>query len=330
MATAWTGRLLVAWGGQTAARSGEAAANGAAYDPAANRWQVLPPSPLTARYGTTAVWTGREVLFWGGQAADGVFADGAAYEPEARTWRRLPAAPMGARADHQAVWTGREMVVWGGYAGCCPYDSVIHDAAAAAYDPATDQWRTIAPVPPLWSGDDGSAVTVVDGDRPLVWRRGHLGAYDAAVDQWEEIPGALAPPEPAPGELVTNTTGDPFALGVAAGGEAFLWTGPTGRLDGVAYRPAPPPGSWRRTARLTAQPGGTIAAGGPDRIYAAVGQSTQVLGYRIGEDRWEELPPAPIPTRSFAALVWTGSELLFWGGVGAEGPEMGGATWHCC
>jgi len=58
--------------------------------------------------------------------------------------------------------------------------------------------------------------------------------------------------------------------------------------------------------------------------------STQVLEYRIGENRWVELPPAPIPTRSFAALVFTGSELLFWGGVGAEGPEMSGATWHCC
>jgi hypothetical protein len=222
------------------------------------------------------------------------------------------------------------MVVWGGYPACCTIDSVIHDPAAAAYDPATDRWRSLPPVPPLWSGDDGSAVTVVDGDRPLVWRRGHLGVYDAATDQWEEIQGAPAPLDPAPGELVTSTTSDPFALGVATGGEAFLWTGSTGRLDGVAARRSPPPGAWRRTARLAAQSGGTIAAGGPDRIYAAAGQSSQVLEYRIGENRWVELPPAPIPTRSFAALVFTGSELLFWGGVGAEGPEMSGATWHCC
>ncbi|HEY0398925.1 MAG TPA: hypothetical protein VGF00_11085, partial [Acidimicrobiia bacterium] len=128
-----------------------------------------------------------------------------------------------------------------------------------------------------------------------------------------------------------------------AGGEAFTWTsGPTGRLDGLAYRPAAAAngpsgaggsgtaGTWRRVAALDGQYGATVTAGGPDRIFAAAGQSARVLEYRIADDRWEELPLAPIPTRSAAVLVWTGSELLFWGGIGDEGPEMDGATWHCC
>src|SRR5205807_4897393 len=145
---------------------------GAAYEPGADRWQVLPPAPVAGRFGTSAVWSGREVLFWGGQAgADtrglhlppptatgglhlppptGTFADGAAYDPATRRWRKLPAAPIGARTGHQAVWTGREMVVWGGYPRCCPIDSVIHDPAAAAFDPATNRWRRIADVPPPW------------------------------------------------------------------------------------------------------------------------------------------------------------------------------------
>jgi hypothetical protein len=117
--------------------------------------------------------------------------------------------------------------------------------------------------------------------------------------------------------------------GTAAGTELFAWIGSAGsRLDGLAYRPSS--ASWRRHAPLEAQLGAVIVAAGADRLFVTVGQSARVLEYRIADDRWEELPLAPIPTRSAAVLVWTGSELLFWGGIGDEGPEMDGATWHCC
>ena len=266
--------------------------------------------------------------FWGGQGApDTTFADGAAYDPATQRWRVLPAAPTEGRTNHQAVWTGKEMVVWGGFGRRCPIDSVIHDPAAAAYDPVTDRWRRIGDVPPPWSGDDGSAVTVAAVGRPFLWRQGHLAAFDAATNAWSEIAGVK--PAPLPGNpALPTTTADPFALGVSVDHEVFTWTGKSGELQGLAWRSSD--GRWRRTATLDGQPGASIAAGGPGRIYAATGQSARVLEYRIGEDRWEELPLPPIPTRSAAVLVWTGSELLFWGGVGDEGPEMDGAIWHCC
>ncbi|MDQ1515795.1 MAG: hypothetical protein QOE80_1625 [Actinomycetota bacterium] len=385
MAAVWTGRQLVVWGGQAGDGTRRASGDGAAYDPGADRWEALPPAPVAGRFGTSAVWTGREVLFWGGQAGPdtrglqlppttATFADGAAYDPATRRWRTLPVAPIGARTGHQAVWTGREMIVWGGYSRCCPIDSVIHDPAAAAYDPATDRWRRIADVPPPWSGDDGTAATVVDDDRPLIWRHSHLAAYDPATDRWGEASGGPPPPAPVPAPAPGNpalpsaTTGDPFVLaavdggdgasgkggaggagagggsatgsgtgagtgprrgGAARGREVFTWTGNSGqRLNGVAWRPSD--STWRRIAPLDGQSGAAVTAGGPGRIYAAAGQSARVLEYRIADDRWEELPLAPIPTRSAAVLVWTGSELLFWGGIGDEGPEMNGATWHCC
>jgi hypothetical protein len=328
MAAAWTGQQLVVWGGQSGDGHWQPASAGAAYDPAADRWQVLPRAPIAPRFGATAVWTGRDVLIWGGQGGlDTTFADGAAYDPATRRWRLLAAAPIEARTSHQAVWTGSEMIVWGGFARCCPIDSVIHDPAAAAYDPATDRWRRISDVPPPWSGDDGSAVTVSDNGRPLVWRHGQLAAYDAAQNAWSEVAGAMPAPlpfNPAP----PSTSADPFALGVSVDHEAFTWTGRSGELDGLAWRSSD--GSWRRTATLDAQSGASIAAGGMGQIYAAAGQSARVLEYRIADDRWAELPLPPIPSRSAAVLVWTGSELLFWGGIGDEGPEMDGARWHCC
>ena len=326
MAAAWTGRQLVVWGG-LGADGHQSGADGAAYDPAADRWEVLPPAPIAARFGASAVWTGREVLIWGGQGGPGrTFADGAGYDPASKRWRVVPAAPVGARTSHQAVWTGREMVVWGGFGRCCPIDSVIHDPAAAAYDPATDQWRRMADVPPPWSGDDGSAVTMADGERPLVWRQGHLGTYDAATDVWSDVEGVQPTPLPSAGG--PGTTADPLAVGVVFGDEVFMWTGRSSELRGVAWRASDR--SWRRTATLDGQSGASVTAGGPGRIYAATGQSARVVEYQIAQDRWEELPLPPVSTRSAATLVWTGSELLFWGGIGDEGPEMDGAIWHCC
>jgi N-acetylneuraminic acid mutarotase len=326
MSAVWTGRQLVVWGGQ--ADGHEPVAAGAAFDPSADRWEVLPAAPIAARFGASAVWTGREVLIWGGQRGpDVTLADGAAYDPAARRWRVVPAAPIGGRTGHQAVWTGTEMVVWGGIGRCCPIDSVVHDPAAAAYDPAVDRWRRTGDVPPPWSGDDGTAVTVVDGGRPMIWRGGQRAAYDAASNAWSRVSGDAAPSPPEDTARPSTTT-DPFAAGVAADHEIFTWTGKSGELHGAAWRPAN--GTWRRTATLDAQAGGSLAAGGPGRIYAATGQSARVLEYQINGDRWQELPLAPINTRSAAVLVWTGSDLLFWGGMGDEGPEMDGAIWHCC
>jgi hypothetical protein len=69
-------------------------------------------------------------------------------------------------------------------------------------------------------------------------------------------------------------------------------------------------------------------AAGPDRLFVAAGQSARVVEYRTADDRWSDLPLPPIPTRSDVTLVWTGSELIVWGGMGDEGPEMDGAAWR--
>jgi streptogramin lyase len=79
----------MAWGGGTADSGGDVppatvVAAGAAYDPAADRWESLPTAPLAARARAIAVWTGRELVVWGGEADSGhraQFDDGAAYTP---------------------------------------------------------------------------------------------------------------------------------------------------------------------------------------------------------------------------------------------------------
>src|SRR5438477_1698558 len=64
----------------------------------------------TARYGHTAVWTGSEMILWGGGSNTG-----GRYNPSTDSWTATSTtnAPT-ARSPHTAVWTGSEMIVWGG------------------------------------------------------------------------------------------------------------------------------------------------------------------------------------------------------------------------
>lgn len=60
--------------------------SGARYDPAAGRWAALPMTGApSARYDAVAVWTGRELIVWGGSHRETPLADGATY--------RLPLSP---------------------------------------------------------------------------------------------------------------------------------------------------------------------------------------------------------------------------------------------
>jgi hypothetical protein len=67
------------------------------------------------RIGATAVWTGSEMIVWGGVDQSEVGLDtGGIYNPSTDSWTPTPTnAPIGA-FDHTAVWTGTEMIVWGG------------------------------------------------------------------------------------------------------------------------------------------------------------------------------------------------------------------------
>jgi hypothetical protein len=76
-------------------------------------WQTLDPGPLDPREASALVWTGDELVVWGGareQSTDG-FSDGAAYDPETASWRTLSPSPLpGSPAI--GVWTGEEVLVW--------------------------------------------------------------------------------------------------------------------------------------------------------------------------------------------------------------------------
>jgi hypothetical protein len=139
----WTGRELLIWGGGDAHQGGIAAdPDGAAYEPVGRTWRKLPPAPVPPRLGAANVWTGTELLIWGGSDCGGCGTEpigaGAAYDPATNQWRKLATSPLRATRFPPAVWAGSEMVVSGNFSAGVP---------AAAYDPATNSWRSLPAVP---------------------------------------------------------------------------------------------------------------------------------------------------------------------------------------
>jgi hypothetical protein len=67
-----------------------------------------------ARQFHTAVWTGSEMIVWGGNTSSGFLNTGGRYSPATDSWISTSTtnAPTG-RWHHTAVWTGSEMIVWG-------------------------------------------------------------------------------------------------------------------------------------------------------------------------------------------------------------------------
>ena len=87
----------------------------------------------------TAVWTGSEMIVWGGYGENGTpMNSGGKYNPATDSW--TPVSDGDARQQrsiHTAIWTGSEMIVWGG----------THRGnnlqTGGRYNPATDSWSPI-------------------------------------------------------------------------------------------------------------------------------------------------------------------------------------------
>ena len=115
---------MIVWGGVTNGLVSPYVNTGGRYSPFRNAWTAtLTNAPLVGRADHTAVWTGNEMIVWGGvsstlPAYPAYHNSGARFSPATDSWLNLPAylSPT-ARAYHTAIWTGTEMVVWGGYNG---------------------------------------------------------------------------------------------------------------------------------------------------------------------------------------------------------------------
>ena len=275
---------------------------GARLNLATKRWRGMRRAPLAWRSDYSAVWTGREVIVWGGVGVwTPLTPDGARYRPTANVWRSLRRAPIRARFGHSAVWTGKQMVIWGGRAAEESGQPPRGLRDGAAYDPRSTQWRRIARAP--LSG--ASAQTAVwTGEEVIVLAGARAAAYDPDRNRWRRM---------APAPLPAGST----QTAVWTRKEMVVWDG----ARGAAYAPAAD--RWRpiATAPLEAREGHTavwtgrrmIVWGGVERrcgdCFLADGAA-----YDPARDAWTRLPQAPLRPRDRHVAVWTRGEMLVFGG----------------
>ena len=121
----------------------------------------------SARSRHISVWTGSQMIVWGGTSNGSQFAnlnDGAIYDPATSSWTDMSA--VDAPSPRQAatgLWTGEKLIVWGGLGT----NDFLNDGAM--FDPAINQWEPLiqnnAPPPRQLH----TAVWADSVDRMVVW-----------------------------------------------------------------------------------------------------------------------------------------------------------------
>src|SRR5438105_14508507 len=73
-------------------------------------------SAPTARSDHSAIWTGSEMIVWGGLDTVTIVNSGGRYNPTTDSWTATSTADApAARSYHAAIWTGNEMILWAGH-----------------------------------------------------------------------------------------------------------------------------------------------------------------------------------------------------------------------
>jgi len=276
-------------------------------------WQLRSNGSPSARGGQSVIWTGTEMVVWGGyHTSGGYFADGARYNPTTNTWTAVnPSGSPSARYNHSAVWTGTEMIIWGGYNGSC------YLGDGGRYNPTTDSWSPIASTSALserfnhaavWTG---SLMVVFGGYNGVYLNSG--ATYDPTTGVWAAMTTSNAPSVRQYQAAVWN----------AVTSEMLVWGGYNGSsalADGAAYKPST--GVWSAMS--------TTNAPSARYLHAAVWSGTEMLvwgGYTGSGDVatgakynpsskvWTTMSTTNAPVaRDSHSAAWNGSGMLVWGG----------------
>jgi len=157
-AIAMTGTKVIIWGGLAPQTKGGAMAplaDGAVLDLTSRTWRrIAPRGAPSARFAPSVVWTGSQLVIWGGAASLDVadlLGDGAIYDLKRDRWTPIAAtgAPS-ARWRPIVVWTGRAMLVMGGGSQRPQNPGGANDRTdAAILELSKNEWHSIANVPAL-------------------------------------------------------------------------------------------------------------------------------------------------------------------------------------
>jgi len=315
----WTGSEMIVWGGTTFGQF-QALDTGSRYDPITNTWKAVSnvgaPSP---RMNHSAVWTGSEMIVWGGESP--ALSTGGRYDPATDTW--FPTTPLfaaSARSGHTAIWTGSAMIVWGGQGASGALST------GALYVPSVDAWTPLSPTGA--PAARGSHTAIWTGSEMIVWG-GHDGSgpidtgarYNPAADAWSALPMLNAPS--ARGEHTAVWTGSRM---IVWGGEDTFGLTATGAL----YDPASD--AWTATSTtgtpLARYEHTAVWTGSRMVVWGGTtASSTTRTGglYDPSSNTWAATTTTNTPSsRTDHSAVWTGSIMIAFGGRFSGALNTGG------
>ena len=279
-------------------------------------WNTIAGTPQE-RTQHTAVWTGTEMIVWGG-IDDLYFNDGGRYNPIMDTWfpiNTIDAPPE--RIRHTAIWTGTEMIVWGAY-------SITN--TGGRYNPMSDTWTATSLIGAPSARYGHSAIWT--GTEMIIW-----GGYGSAP-YYTNTGGRYNPPSDT--WTATSLINVPSArfghTAVWTGAEMIIWggTGDSYFESGGRYNPNtdvwtatslvnPPSARYYHTAVWTGSQ--MIIWGGRNSSdYFNTGSA-----YYPSLDVWIDISAlnAPVPRGDHTA-IWSGTEMIIWGGYNGQAFNTGG------
>jgi N-acetylneuraminic acid mutarotase len=295
---------------------------GGKYTPSTDNW--MPTTTMNApteRELSTAVWTGTEMIIWGGYSYDGndhYWNTGGRYNPGTDNWTATSTAnaPTG-RELHTAVWTGSAMIIWGGYYA----DPFGHDLNTGGnYDPEMDSWTATTTVGAPSERDSHTAAWT--GSEMIVWGGPFFdasgGRYNPSTNTWIATSTANAP------------TGRAAPQAVWIGTEMIVWGGYF--YDGTYHylntggKYNPNANSWTAMSATNAPEArsshsaiwtgnemivwGGEAGSDPGHYFNTGGR------YNPSMDSWSTTSTVNVVDgRYYHTAVWTGNEMIVWGGT---------------
>lgn len=297
-------------------------------------WAEMADAPIAPRSYHLTLAMDDEILVWGGMElepnepdADGdaiptMPVDGAVYDPVADSWRTIPDAPLPGSAS--GVWTGTEAILVSGGPPLTTPDMAGGPPEAAAFDPATDTWRTLAAPP------EDLAPTGIT----TVWTGTHVVALQSgtAFPEDDPVPTAVGVYDPATDTWTTGATTDalsPTATAVWTGTEVLVVasanTDPSdGTYDEMLLRAYDPAADTWRSIPWGLEGGDRsfpVVAWTGDRLFVAGGltygddpegraQDAALLDPVTGTWTPTARPPAAVFGPDEGASPWTGEQVV--------------------
>ena len=259
----------------------------------------------------TAVWTGSEMIVWGGYDGSAWLNTGSRYNPSTDSWTAtsLTNAP-GARGVHTAVWTGTEMIVWGGW----NFPNRLN--TGGKYNPSTDSWTatstTNAPEaryyhPAVWTGSE----MIVWGGFGISGYLNTGGRYNPITNSWTVTSTINAP------------TGRWLHTAVWTGSQMIVWggmaEGPASLNTGGRYNLTTNSWTPTSTSGVPARSYHTAVWTGSEMIVWGGANNSTIFNtggrYHPSTDTWIATTTTNAPAARVAhTAVWTGSQMVIWGG----------------